>query len=182
MAKKKTNTIPTKNYILVLFICVFAIFLTYYIFSWIDIFNEKKYEESYLISSKTIGLEVNDISEIENTFTEAPSEYFIYISYRNDENVYKLEKKLKKVIDDYAINDNFYYIDITDLKENANYLDKLNQALGLDDAKITKVPTIIYIKDGEVKKDAIITREDDKMMEAGDFSHLLDMYGFKKVS
>ncbi len=182
MAKKKTNSVPLKNYVIAILISALAIFLTYYIFCWFDLYKENKYEDSYLISSKTISLEVNDIEEIENTLTEAPSEYFVFISYRNDEQIYKLEKKLKKIIDSYNINDNFYYIDITKLKEEDNYIEKLNKVLGLKDDVITKVPTIIYFKDGEVAKDGIVVREDEKIMDAGDFEHLLEMYEFKKVS
>lgn len=180
MAKKKNNYIPSKNYLIALFISFFAIFLTYYIFSWYNVYQDKKYEESYLISTNTISLEVNDIKEIENTFTEAPSEYFVYIGYRNDEEVYKLEKNLKKVIDKYNLNDSFYYIDVTDLKEDETYLEKLNDALKLEENKIEKVPTIIYFKDGKVSKDAIITREDDNIMNVGDFEKLLEIYELKK--
>ncbi len=182
MAKPKKNRIPLKNYVLAIFISLFAVFLTYYIFCWCQIYREKKYAESYLISSNTTSLEVNDIAEIENTFTEAPTDYFVYIGYRNSEEVYKLEKKLKKIIDQYNINDSFYYIDITDMKEEDNYLEKLNQALHLQEAKITKVPTIIYFKNGVVSKNQIITREDEHLMEASDFEKMLEMYEFKKVS
>lgn len=182
MAKKKNSYIPTKNYVIAVLISLFAIFLTYYIFSWYNVYQEKKYNENYLIKTDTISLEVNDITEIESTFTEAPTEYFVYIGYRNDENVYKLEKDLKKIIDKYNLNDTFYYIDITNLKEEENYIEKLNNALGLTENKIENVPTIIYFKNGTVASDAIITREDNNMMEAGDFEHLLEMYEFKKVS
>lgn len=182
MAKKKNNYIPPKNYVIAILISLLTIFLTCYIFSWYNVYQEKKYNESYLISTSTISLEVNDIDEIKNTFTEAPSEYFVYIGYRNDENVYNLEKKLKKVIDSYNLNDNFYYIDVTELKESENYIEKLNNALGLENVKITNVPTIIYFKDGELAKDALITREDQNMMDVGDFEKLLEIYEFKKVS
>ena len=180
MVKKKKNSISSKNYIIVILISVVAILLTIYAFSWYNIFKEKKYSESYLIKTNTISLEVNDLTEIENTFTEAPTEYFVYIGYKNDENVYKLEKDLKKIIDKNNLNDNFYYIDITDLKNEDNYLEKLNNALGLSENKITRVPTIIYFKDGKVAKDAIITREDLQIMNAGDFEQLLEIYELKK--
>lgn len=180
MAKKKNKVIPPKNYAIVFLISLSAIFLTYYIFSWHSILEEKRYNESYLISSNTISLEVNDIAEIKNTFTEAPTEYFIYIGYRNDENVYKLEKNIKKVIDKYNLNDNFYYIDVTDLKKQDNYLEELNNALELTDNKITNIPTILFFKDGVLTKDGIISREDGNIMDVGDFEHLLEIYEFKK--
>jgi hypothetical protein len=181
MSRKKNNYVPTKNYIIALVMSLAAIFLTYYIFAWYNVLEEKKYGESYLIKSDTISLEVNDILEIENTFTESPSEYFIYIGYRNDEEEYKLEKSLKKIIDKYNLNEEFYYIDVTDLMSNDDYIDELNAALNLTDNKINSVPTIIYVKNGQVPSDGIIKREDENMMNASDFSKLLEMYEFKKV-
>lgn len=180
MTKYQKNAVPFKNYLLVLFISLSAIVLTLYIFGWYHVSQEKKYSESYLIKTKTIGLEVNDITEIESVFTEAPTEYFIYIGYRNDKDVYKLEKKLKKVIDKYDLNDLFYYIDVTDLKEEENSIEKLNNALKLAENKISNIPTIIYIKNGKVAKDAIIAREDGNQMEIGDFERLLEIYEIQK--
>jgi hypothetical protein len=182
MTKRKNNYVPTKNYVIAILISLAAIFLTYYVFGWYNVVQEKKYNESYLIKSNTISLEVNDIKEIENAFTEAPSEYFIYIGYHDDENVYKLEKSLKKVIDKYDLNDIFYYIDVTDMKNSDNYIEELNNALGLTDNKIVNIPTIIYVRDGVVLSDGIITREDDNLITAGDLEKLLEMYEFEKVS
>lgn len=180
MAKKKNNYISPKNYVIAISISLLAIFFTYYIFSWYNVYQEKKYNESYLINTKTISLEVNDIKEIESVFTEAPNEYFVYIGYRNDEDVYKLEKNLKKVIDKYKLNDIFYYIDATKLKEEDDYLEKINSALGLLNNKIEKIPTIIYFKNGKVKEDAIVKREDANIINAGDFERLLEIYEIKK--
>ena len=180
MVKKKKSGVSSKNYVIVSIISLIAIFLTYYIFSWYNLIQEKKYNESYLIKTNTISLEVNDLTEIESTFTEAPSEYLVYIGYKNDEEIYKLEKSLKKIIDKNNLNDNFYYIDVTELRKEDGYLEKLNNTLGLEENKITKVPTIIYFKNGKVLKDAIITREDEKIIDAGDFEHLLEIYELKK--
>lgn len=180
MTKNKKNAIPLKNYIMAFLLPILVILLTLYIFSWYHLAKEKKYSESYLMKTNTISLEVNDITEIENVFTEAPTKYFIYIGYHNDEEIYKLEKNLKKVIDKNNLNDLFYYIDVTELKEEENYVEKLNNALKLTENKITNVPTIIYVKDGKVAKDAIVTREDGNCMDAGDFERLLEIYEIKK--
>ena len=180
MAKKKNNYVPPKNYVIAIFISLSAIFLTYYIFSWYNLYQKNEYSESYLLKTNTISLDVNDINEIESTFTESPSEYFVYIGYRNDEKVYKLEKQLKKVIDKYNLNDNFYYIDITNLKDQNNYLEELNKALNLEDKQITQVPTILFFKDGSITKDGVITREDKRIMEIGDFEKILEMYEIAK--
>ena len=44
-----------------------------------------------------------------------------------------------------------------------------------DEVQVTKVPTIIYVTDGKVKKGNIITRLDDNLFEKGDFQQLLDI-------
>lgn len=177
---KKNNYIPLKNYVIAVIVCGLAILLTIYAFGWHKIYKEGKYEKSYLITSKTISLEVNDVEEIENTFTEAPSEYFIFIGYRQDEAEYKVEKKIKTIIDKYNLNDLFYYIDVTSLKEEPNYLDKLNKALHLEKEKIATIPTILYFRDNKLATDGIVTREDENMINAGDFEKLLEKYEFKK--
>lgn len=182
MPKKKKNYVPTKNYFITFIICAMAILLTYYLFSWYNVYQTKKYNESYLLSSKTVSLEVNDLNEIETTFKESPNEYFIFIGYLNDEDEYKFEKSLKKVIDSYDLNDLFYYIDATELKEDSDYLNKLNDSLKLEETKLASIPAIIYIKNGEVVKDGILTKENANFTNASDFEKLLEMYEFKKVS
>ncbi len=172
------KNISLKKYIIAIIICIFSILFVFYIFSWINLFKDKKYSKSYLVSSKTVSLEVNDIAEIENTFSEAPSEYFIFIGFHNDEEIYNLEKSLKKIIDKYKLNDIFYYIDITDLKNEDGYIDKINNVFNLDH-KIQSVPTILYFKNRKLVSDGIVTRFDDNMINVGDFEHLLDMYEFK---
>jgi hypothetical protein len=73
-----------------------------------------------------------------------------------------------------------YYINVTDLKNKKDYINKLNNTLGLKDVIITQVPTIIYFKDGEVTKGNIISRSDDKLMSSGDFQKLLDKNEIQK--
>ena len=91
-----------------------------------------------------------------------------------------MEKDLAKLIKKYDLSENFYYIDITDIKDTEGYIDKLNKSLGLTDIKITQVPTIIYFKDNEVLKNGIIERKDDKLMTANDFQKLLDLNNIEK--
>ena len=93
--------------------------------------------------------EIKIEDEIESIFTEAPDEYFIYISYTGDKDIYSNEKGISKVIEEYKLQDKFYYINVTDMKKDGNYINKLNELLKLEDQKIEKVPTIIYIKNNE---------------------------------
>ena len=48
------------------------------------------------------------------------------------------------------------------------------------DEKIIRVPTIIYYKDGEVVKDGVLSRNDNKMITAADFQKMLDANNIEK--
>ena len=104
----------------------------------------------------------------------------MYVSYTGDEDIFAMEKDLAKIIKKYSITDQFYYLNITNIKDNNDYIDEINRSLSLRDEKIIRVPTIIYYKDGEVVKDGIISRSDNKMMTAADFQKLLDANSVEK--
>lgn len=177
---KNEKYIPTKNYITALVLVVVVIVLTLYFFKWYDVFKENKVSSSYLIKSNTITNEIKDLKEVEAVFTEVPDDYFIYISYTNDEKVYEMEKELKNVINDYSLNDKFYFINITDIQKEDNYIDKLNATLDLGEQKITKVPTIIYYQNGKIAKDGILVRADDNIINASDLQQFLEEKDYQK--
>lgn len=175
MAKvnKSERFIPIKNYIIAVGIVIAAVLLTIYGFSWYNVLKENRVSQSYLVKSKVISNEIQSLEEVNAIFAEVPDEYFIYISYTGSEEIYNTEKQLKKVINDYELNDKIYYLNITSIKDDKDYLDKINNALKLEE-KVTQVPTVVYIKEGKVVD--IITRNDDNMMNVGDFQKLLDIY------
>lgn len=177
---KNEKYIPTRNYITALVLVLIVIILTLYFFKWYDVYEENKVSSSYLIKSNTITNEIKDLKEVEAVFTEVPDDYFIYISYTNDEKVYEMEKELASVINSYALNDKFYFINITDIQKEDNYIDKLNETLNLDDQKITKVPTIIYYKNGEIASDGILIRADDNIINASDLQQFLEEKDYQR--
>ena len=175
---KKGSSIPLKNYLVAGGIVIGCGLLCLYAYRWFRVFNERKMSTSYLIETKTISKEITSLDLVEEMFSEVPNNYFIYVSYTGNETIYNMEKQLKTIIDTYKLNDTFYYINVTKLKDKTNYIDRLNDALHLNDTKITKVPTIIYVEDGVVGKDNIVTRKDNQIMEAADFQQLLDIKDF----
>lgn len=182
MAKSKTRNIPRKNYVIVLCIILVVVLLTLYIFQWYKVSKEGKVASSYLMHSKTIAYEIKDLDEISSVFSEAPEEYFVYISYVNSEEIYNLEKDLKNVIDEYHLKDNFYYLNVTSYMKEDNYLNKINEAFALKDQKVEHLPTILYFKNGKLVTDGIVKREDNKIMQAADFVQLLDVHEITKDS
>lgn len=162
-----------KNYLIAGGLFLAIVLLTFYIFEWYKVVDEERIRESYLVSNGIVTNEINTINELEAVFSESPSEYFLYISYTNDEDVYNMETKLKKVIQKHNLQDRFYYLNIDDIKEDADAIDKLNNTLGLQDKKISSIPTILYYKDHQLV-DLIISKKQDDLMSDKDFKDLLD--------
>ena len=178
--KKNERYIPTKNYIIAFGVVIGILLLAWYCFAWYKVYEEDKVATSYLIKNNIISNEIKDLNEIVDVFSEAPDEYFVYVSYTGDEEIYAMEKELAKIIKKYNIADQFYYLNVTGIKDNSDYVNDINRALSLRNEKIIRIPTIIYYKDGEVVKDGIISRKDNKMMTSADFQKILDKNNVKK--
>jgi len=171
--KKKTRYVPLKNYLIAALLVAVTIFLVLYLFEWYKVRQIEKYGTSYLVESNTVNLEIKTIDEIPVVFSEAPSDYFVFINYLNEEANYKLEKQLKNIIDEYNLKDNFYYMNVTDIKEDDNYLNKLNDAFDVDN-KIKNVPTILYYQNGELKETA--NSNANEIISASELKRILDVY------
>ena len=105
-----------------------------------------------------------------------PGEYFILISYTKDKNVNKLEAKLKTIIDNYALQNIFYYLNATDLL-NESYYKELNEAFETNEIK--KAPAIVYVKDYKLEK--VISSNGDKLFNTSDFEKLLKNNEYEKA-
>lgn len=144
--------------------------------------NTNKYATSYLVDTNTIKRDhIVDYNDAINYFSGLTGDYYIYIGYTDNKDVYNLEKQLKKVIKSYSLEDKFYYINITDLKHDTNVVDEVNAYLGYRNAKVSQVPTIVYVnKSNEVRIENIVARDDNSMMSLGDFQKLLDINDVSK--
>ncbi len=184
MTKKenKLKAIPIKNYVIVGAIIIGLVLITTYIYNWYVLTEEERIANSYLITEKYLTYELNDIEELTTTLTagELPTEYFVFINYTKTKETYELEKELSTVIEEYNLNDKMYYVNVTDYKEDKTFLSDINKAFGFTENIIKKIPTILYFKDGELAIDGIISREDDNLMNSGDFVKMLDIHGFEK--
>ena len=171
--KKNERFVPIKNYVIVALMAIGVIALVLYAFCWRKVLQESKYATSYLIQANIISNEINDLDELSDVLSEAPDTYFIYISYTGSEEVYKMEKELAALIKEYHIEEQVYLLNVTSIKKEDNYIDKINKALNLTDKKVTRVPTIIYYRDG--KAIDIIKQEDNNIMNIGNFEKLLNV-------
>ncbi len=172
--------IDSKNYIIALAILLGAILLVLYIFKWYQVKEEEKLMTSYLISSNTVDSSINDLNSLSQIRQEAPSSYFIYLGYTKDEDVYNLEKGLKRLIDKYKLNDIFYYVDLTKLKESDNnYLETIEKSLDIKD--LEQIPAIIYVRNGEILDTNILDGVNGTSLKADDLEELLDIYEFEAI-
>lgn len=157
----KNKSTSIKNVVAGLCIVIGIIFIVLYFYKWHQVLEDEKYINSYLISTNTISLEMNDIHEIDSVLSETPNYYFVYISYTKDKDVYNFEKKLKPLIDDYSLQYNFYYINVTDIKkENKNYKSDIAKALEIDEKNLKHIPVILYFKDGKLENEGITQVKD----------------------
>ena len=171
--KKKSITNP-KNYLVKIGLVIFLILILIYSYMWYRVKQQEKYQTSYLISSNTISYEMTEINEIDAVLSETPNSYFVYIGYTKDQKVYNLEKDLKPLITNYDLHNNFYYLNVTNLKDKNNkYLKDIASKLNIEPSKLTKVPVILYFNDGKLAANGIYN--------AKDFKKLLESQGFEEM-
>lgn len=177
MAKKKSkkNNINFKKLFYFILGFLLIIFLIWYIISWKNVKQEEKLMNSYLITSNTLSVEIKDLSETVQVLKESPSEYFVYISYTNDEKVFNFEKKLKKLIDNYNLKDEFYFVNVTNIKDDENFYSEINETFNTK--LINNIPSILHFKNNELKK-VIYNKDLNKTYT--DFENLLKENEFDK--
>ncbi len=176
VAEPKTSKFTQEQvnkFCLIAGIVVLVIVLVIYYFSRVNSAQKaERIGESYLLSTQTLSLEIKNLEEIDQILTETPNDYFILISYTRNQATYDLEKGLKPIIDNYALSDNFYYLDATKIREEDNYLATINNAFDTD--MIKDLPIILYYHAGKLED--VVLREDGNPINAGDFQKLLDIY------
>lgn len=176
--KRNERFIPLKNYVITFVLIVGVIALVWYGFCWYKVIKEDKLSTSYLIKSKITSNEIKGLEGLDDVLTEAPSTYYLYISYTGSEKIYDMEKDLSKLINQYKIGDEVYFLNITDIKDKEDLIENLNKTLNLENKKIKQVPTIIYYADGKVID--IVEKENNNIMKVGDFQKLLDRNRIEK--
>jgi len=175
---KKEEKISMKNYIYSVLILV--VLLTLYVFKWYQVKKEERLLKGYLVASNTVTNITNSLDTLNQIRQEAPSSYFIYLSYTESEDIYNFEKELKRVIDKYKLNDSFYYVDLTELKRNNdNYLEEIKKSLEIDN--LDNIPAIIYVYEGVILERNILDGVNNTSLKIDDLKQLLDVYEFEAV-
>ena len=176
--KEIKEDVPVNSYVSIISIVVMA-FLILVLFASMysdELFNKYSSSwdgKSYLVSKSNVHQIKCD--EISSAVTGEHS--FILVTNAVGEEEFNLEKKLAKVINDYNIKNDFYVYVLNDdcgPIESGSSIASVNLQLtnGLG-----KVPAILYYRNGHYMDKVV--REDKKMINDGDFVHLLDMYEVK---
>lgn len=172
--KYKNKPISLRKITISLSVVLVAIFIGLYAYKWHQVKEDEKYLQSYLITSNAVSLEMNSLDDINSVLMETPNNYFIYISYTGDKDIYDFEKKLKPLIDEYNLQSNFYYLNITNIKDsNKNYKKDIAQELNIDSKNLNNIPVILYFKDDNLQNEGITTIKDfDKLLHEIDINNI----------
>jgi len=140
--------VPFKNYLLLILMIVAVVLITLYIFKFYKVKNEERLSESYLVKENLVSNKINNIQELKEVLNESPSKLVLYITYHNSSKIYKIEKELKDIFNQYNLTDIFYIFDITSIKDKVNdYADIIDETL---DINVVDFPAIVYYEDGQI--------------------------------
>jgi len=138
-----------------------------------ETYGEKWSNKSYLVekgvASSVTCDELPEVIKGDNRF--------IFVT-TTGEDEFKLEKNLKKIIEDYHLKDSFY---VYTLNDNCGPISSLDSIVARNlklPYVLNTLPTVIYYRDGDYIDE--VKRLDKQMMDSSDFVQLLDMYEFKK--
>lgn len=161
-----------KNYIRLFIILAFTIVLAVIISNLYRSYDNNKASKSY-ISKYVTSLQCKDLS---NAMLELSGKNYIYISYTGNKNIYEIEKKIKKILKQNDLEDNFIYVDCTDDIDGNNHVSYLKSLFTVGDRELT-LPAIIYFND-VAPVDFIDSK--NGLIDNSKFDQLLDQYEVNK--
>lgn len=169
--------IPIANYFIAIIAIIWVFVIAFLGFHLYKTHQEALYQEGYFNHKGNV--KKTTLDEVQKLMENKKEEsLFLLFNYHKEKEHYELEEKLAQIIQDYHLENQFYYIDITDYKviDNCDISCALKKEFEIDE--IQNLPAIFYIKDKKVID--IAKREDKQVLEASDFVKILDMYEFKK--
>ncbi len=166
--KEKVNVRKYVNYVLTM---VAIVLVAVILVKMYNTYRDNKLGES-VFARMAASIQYDDI---ENTMSEMSTDSFILISYVKNEKVNAFEENLKKSIVDHELQNNFYYLDATNMMLEKNYINDLNAKFSLKDHnEIEELPAIIYYKNGKLMK--TISSTEEELLSADDFDKLIGLF------
>jgi len=153
---KKSKEIPIKNYIYLIIIILISIIFVYYLYLWFIEYQKEQNKISHLEQVMQI-INYNEL----DTYLIENKNAVIYVSDTSDVNNKKLEKKLKKMIEENYIVDKILFLDVSEIKSNNENYKILNQEI--------KVPSFLVFTNNSLLKKYEIDMDDYQIKEINNF-------------
>lgn len=165
MAKK---IIPTKNYLILIGLIVLVICACFAFYNLFEIYKENKNSVSPLANKEVL------YEDLKNITNELDADTFLVISYTEDNQVHNNENEIKKYLNKINLFNNVMYFNISEYREDENFLSDVNKTLGLkDNLEISAFPAVVYYKEGVATYTA---DSEDHLLNKQDFEQLVDIY------
>lgn len=155
------------RYVRLFIILLITIVITILVCNLYRNYENNKLNKSYL-SKYVTNISLKDLS---NSIVETGDNTFIYFGVTGSDDIYRMEKELKRIIVNNHLEDDFLHIDATKMTVS-DVNDLLNS-----DKKIQKFPAIVYLKNGSVTE---VLDSSMHSLNSSDFDNLLDTYEVKK--
>ncbi len=136
---KNVKDIPIRNYILLGIVIIISMAIVIYFYMWYRMYEVKKMNSPIMDEY----LQVLHYNELDNYLLEN-KEAVVYVSILGDTEIRDFEKKFKRLISKYSLNNDILYLDITDELKNSKLYDEIKNNYGI------VVPYIIVFKNGNV--------------------------------
>lgn len=157
------------NYIKLGIILTITIILTLSFSNLYRNYERNKISEGFI--SKYVS--VVKYNELASILTEMNSDTLLYISYVNDKDVYNLEKKIRKVLKNNELEDNFFFVDATNYINDSKIVTNLNSTLNIASDESVVLPAIVYFKNN-IPMDYIDSKAN--LINTTDLELLLEKY------
>lgn len=155
------------RYVKLFIILLITVIMTILVCNLYRNYENNKLNKSY-ISKYVTSISLKDLS---NSIVEAGDNTFVYFGVTGSDEIYKMEKELKRIIIDNHMEDEFIYVNAT--KTNVSEVNDLLNS----DIKIQRLPAIVYLKNGSVVE---VLDSSMHSLNSSDFDYLLDTYEVKK--
>lgn len=142
---EREKNIPLRNYIILAAILIVTIILVIYFYMWYG-----NYENTKLTSPiMDEYLQVINYNELNDYLVENKNSV-IYVSVLDSKEIRNFEIKFKKFIKDNSLNNSILYLDLTEELKDNKITKEIKSKYNLNNTDITKVPSIIIFKDGNI--------------------------------
>ena len=137
---KEERIIPLKNYVILAITLILSIILVVYFYMWHNEFMSNRVYTPVLDDY----LSVVNYNELDDYLVENKN-VALYISVLDNDQTRNFEKKFKNVINEYLLNDNLLYMDLSKEKNDINLYNSIVNKYQLKD-----LPCIVIFKNGVI--------------------------------